>query len=40
VVGNLKLDVREVGYEDVNAVMGVFFTNCYVCKLLTDDCLP
>jgi len=23
----MKLDVREVGYEDVNAVMGVFFTS-------------
>ena len=35
----MKLDVREVGYEDVNAVIGVFFTS-YISGscLLTEDC--
>jgi hypothetical protein len=32
------LDVREVGYEYVNAVMGVFFYQHYVWQLLTEDC--
>jgi hypothetical protein len=30
----MKLDVREVGYEYVNAVMGVFFYQHYVWQLL------
>lgn len=29
----MKLDVREVGYEDVNAVMGLYFTS-----RMSDNC--